>query len=351
MRRERSAYAAKKALGIYEGDKYLSMIIDAADQSDHALPHSATKSHTSDAAWKIKLHLIGVLVHGRGSYVYTCPPHLAQGNNITVQALWDTIVKIKTKNGKLPPVLFLQLDNTTKSCKGRYLMAFLALLVEHNVFKKIVLSFLPVGHTHEDIDQFFSCISRTLRFYDAHSRLSLAHCIKRSFRKWGVPPEVTHWTTVANISGWMEDGNKVVKHKDIMAYAAFRFFRSAETGTVWEQARRWPGGGHDDHWGGLTGNDVRQQVWKDDKVPNLLDEYDNVPGAARTKGGPPSAQVQEQVRAGLDSCYVYMKVAEDDKDDCDKLYDLYTTPLSDPMPFAWSKQVVNSILSSSCVCV
>ena len=31
------------------------------------------------------------------------------------------------------------------------------------------MSFLPVGHTHEDIDQLFSCISRKLKHSNAYT--------------------------------------------------------------------------------------------------------------------------------------------------------------------------------------
>lgn len=39
---------------------------------------------------------------------------------------------------------------------NRYLLGFLSYLVEMKIFKKIKVSFLMVGHTHEDIDQVFS---------------------------------------------------------------------------------------------------------------------------------------------------------------------------------------------------
>ena len=42
---------------------------------------------------------MGVLVHGRGSFAYTCPAHLAQGHNVTIQALVDTLVALKKKPG------------------------------------------------------------------------------------------------------------------------------------------------------------------------------------------------------------------------------------------------------------
>jgi hypothetical protein len=47
----------------------------------------------------------------------------------------------------------LQLDNTCKQNKARFLMAFLGDLVSRGIFREIYVSFLPVGHTHEDIDQ------------------------------------------------------------------------------------------------------------------------------------------------------------------------------------------------------
>lgn len=39
---------------------------------------------------------------------------------------------------------------------GRYLLGFMCYLVEIGLFKKIKISFLMVGHTHEDVDQVFS---------------------------------------------------------------------------------------------------------------------------------------------------------------------------------------------------
>ena len=48
----------------------------------------------------------------------------------------------------LPPVMVLQLDNTWQENKNSHMFAFLASLVEAGVFEKIIVNFLPVGHTH-----------------------------------------------------------------------------------------------------------------------------------------------------------------------------------------------------------
>ena len=181
--RERSSYARRRLRGMYAPKKYMSIILDASDNGEYPLPHGRTKSHLADQAWRLKMHVMGVIVHGVATFAYTCPAHLAQGHNITIQALWESIVRV-SKEQALPPVLYIQLDNTTKQCKGRWVKAFCAMLVHHGVFQKIVVSYLPVGHTHEDIDQFFSRIATQLRLNDAYSRIALARAIERSYRKW-----------------------------------------------------------------------------------------------------------------------------------------------------------------------
>ena len=109
VKRERLSYRLRQ-LESMRSDEYLSLIIDAADQSEHGIPHSFAKSHFTDAAWKLKMHLIGVIAHGYGAYVYTCPANFAQGHNITIQAIVDTLDHIKKEKNliKLPvPTLFL----------------------------------------------------------------------------------------------------------------------------------------------------------------------------------------------------------------------------------------------------
>ena len=63
----------------------------------------------------------------------------------------------------LPKNLYLQLDNSTKDNKNQYLMAFLSLLTTRGIFREIQVGFLLVGHTHEDIDAYFSHQSKSLK--------------------------------------------------------------------------------------------------------------------------------------------------------------------------------------------
>lgn len=79
----------------------------------------------------------------------------------------DAILLVHPNNriGTIPLAknLYLQLENSTKDNKHKYLMAFLSLLTTHYVFKKIMVRFLLVGHMHEDIDAYFSLWSHWRR--------------------------------------------------------------------------------------------------------------------------------------------------------------------------------------------
>ena len=65
----------------------------------------------------------------------------------------------------------MQLDNTTGENKNETVLGFLAWLCAVGTFKKVTLSFLPVGHTHEDIDAVFGVLMRYLNRIDRISTL------------------------------------------------------------------------------------------------------------------------------------------------------------------------------------
>ena len=81
-----------------------------------------------------RTHLTGAICHGDG-LVYTYLdlflwPHDC---NIVINIILD----ILSRQRHIPPVLYLQLDNTARENKNQYLLAFLAYLVEQRVFKEV----------------------------------------------------------------------------------------------------------------------------------------------------------------------------------------------------------------------
>jgi len=75
-----------------------------------------------------------------------------------VSLLSEVIYDIPTSVSNLG----IQLDGSSENWNIT-LLAFLNHLAEENIFESVTVHRLPVGHTHEDIDQLFSVISQTPR--------------------------------------------------------------------------------------------------------------------------------------------------------------------------------------------
>ncbi|KAL3682589.1 hypothetical protein R1sor_000611 [Riccia sorocarpa] len=67
--------------------------------------------------------------------------------------------ELQASTRMLPPNLYIQLDNSAKDNKNWVMMTFCSELVARGCCKMITMSFLVVGHTHEDVDAFFSKVN------------------------------------------------------------------------------------------------------------------------------------------------------------------------------------------------
>ncbi|CAH1271076.1 LAMB1 [Branchiostoma lanceolatum] len=145
-------------------ENYLSIIIDSMDQNKSAIPQFDTETKLQASLKPLRVHLTGALVHGQQrAFVYAWTEKFRMDTNITVNVLISILLELaKDYNGHLPNTLYLQLDNSAKECKNKYIIAFAAWLVHLRVFRKVKLGYLMPGHTHEDVDQMFSRFSTHL---------------------------------------------------------------------------------------------------------------------------------------------------------------------------------------------
>ena len=204
-----------------------------------------------------------------------------------------------------------------------------------------------MGHTHEDIDQFFSRIAMLLRTRDAHSRLELARIISHvhaSSSEWGKVRLVKHWENVANISGWLED--KVHEMPSITQWHQFRFMKNPTSGAVMLMAREWPGE-RGDYWSGFTKSDVSQRIWTTDDVPNLLAEYASVP-PAQSPAKPASLENISKTQKGVVSLLEHLHATQEAKTDTLRLriLEVFSTPAPD-FKFSWEKDTICSLLGNA----
>ena len=80
-----------------------------------------------------RTHLTGVINHGYGVSCYINLLTWPHDANLVINVLVDTILKRE----RLPPVLYLQLDNTARENKNQFIMTFLSYLVQVGVFKEV----------------------------------------------------------------------------------------------------------------------------------------------------------------------------------------------------------------------
>ena len=70
---------------------------------------------------------------------------------------------------------------SSRENKNRYVFGYCGLLVKCGLFKEVNVHFLPVGHTHEDIDQLFSRIAVLLKSLCVFCVDEMHAAVKRSY--------------------------------------------------------------------------------------------------------------------------------------------------------------------------
>ena len=167
---ERVQYHTVRRTGQTRPDQVISMIVDSCSKWKTELPR-----FTRDLLkGKVTPHgnsLCTCLVHQNkedpknpgGAFNYFIEDAVAGGGNVTAEVIWRTLCKLQEIREVWAERLHVQLDNTTKENKNHTVFAFLAWLVQSGNFHKVTVSFLPVGHTHEDIDALFGVVVRFLR--------------------------------------------------------------------------------------------------------------------------------------------------------------------------------------------
>ena len=162
QRKQREKYYKHKRKATENPNKYMSIIMDGMDQKKNNLPVMGRYTKTESP---LTQRIIGVKVHGIKNYAFVVDETVPGGSNLMVEILRRVLLDLQEKH-KLPSdskcTLFLQVDNCGEN-KNKTMFGFLTHLVGENIFHKVKAGFLMVGHTHEDIDQFFSTIATHLK--------------------------------------------------------------------------------------------------------------------------------------------------------------------------------------------
>jgi hypothetical protein len=103
-----------------------------------------------DGGMFLTQHLIGLKDANAGVALSWCFNEFITGSQLTCTVLSNYLATLGDISDK---IIFLQLDNCGGENKNWNVLRFLSTLVELGRVKAFHVNFLPVGHTHIDIDQ------------------------------------------------------------------------------------------------------------------------------------------------------------------------------------------------------
>ena len=178
-------------------------------------------SKTLDGLPAHHFHVSGVLNHGGSTKatVFLWDDRWPHDPNAFLETLVRTLKAELEAKGKLKDVLYIQLDNAPNTNKNKFVLFFCALLVAWKLFRKVKVSFLLVGHTHEDIDQMFSRFAEALRRADVTSWQQMASLFRNSFTFDLEPPTVHFKKDVYDYKAWMAPHMpKIKNHTEPMCF-------------------------------------------------------------------------------------------------------------------------------------
>lgn len=150
--RERTAYQDRIQQARTHSNSYLSLAIDG--KTTDRVPIKLPLPKTTSGVPRLKLHVVSLLNNNTDqAYFHVFHDHWASNGDVTATVLLDYLKSLADSSTTWPHTLYLQLDNCIRENKNHTLFAVLASLVKQNWFKDIYVDYLPVSHTHINIDQ------------------------------------------------------------------------------------------------------------------------------------------------------------------------------------------------------
>ena len=139
------------------------------DQAKLQSPYYCQNTKELTNLLKLKNHLTGVLIHNGNLSsdkllaVFLNNDQFTRGSNKTISVLFHVLLDFQVNIRRLPLKLLIQTDNCGKDLKNQNVLAFYYLLVEMNVFEEVLVSHMPPGHTHNQLDFCFGLIAEKIK--------------------------------------------------------------------------------------------------------------------------------------------------------------------------------------------
>lgn len=152
---ERKAYYSRMSSAKLNPENFVGIISDGMAQNHCKLPHLMNMREFGSP---LPQHLQGIIDNGKEFVVYRTFHTVRLDANAAIHALLMQLEqRVNPVTRKLPSTVYLQVDGGSENC-NKYMLSVCELLVIRRLCLKVVLTRLPVGHTHENIDAMFGVI-------------------------------------------------------------------------------------------------------------------------------------------------------------------------------------------------
>jgi hypothetical protein len=182
---ERISYYARRQKACAMPHKYLSFISDGMMQMHCQMPWYGNL----DMADYLQQHIQGVLAHGRFMNVFRTFHNVYNDSNMQIYTFLRSLEKVYDAEGFIPDDVFLQLDGGQENV-SKNVIGLCELLAARGIIKRLHLTRLMVGHTHEDIDGRFALIWKRVRSAFVLTMSEYEKCIHQALSKDDLPCEV-----------------------------------------------------------------------------------------------------------------------------------------------------------------
>lgn len=183
----------------------LCLIIDKMTAFTTTVPTMHPMPKAMNAGHRLSVTVTGVIVQGIGSFAFTSMDSQSSGCDLTIEVLYRVLQLLQSMGYRFPGKAYFYGDNHT-DIKTPAVLLFLAYLVRIGVFTHAKACFLLVGHSHLDIDQFFSVLSRYLKLKHALA-ISLARFLaglRSAFKREEMKPTVVEVDYVRSWTAWLK---------------------------------------------------------------------------------------------------------------------------------------------------
>ena len=111
------------------------------DQSKTNLPNCSILSKSSSSLWRLRTHITGTIIHtraphGKVAYGFIDCLQWPHGSNLTLTILLKSIYEYQN-DYPLAENLYIQMDNTCRENKNRFVLSMCAVLVQLGIFQKV----------------------------------------------------------------------------------------------------------------------------------------------------------------------------------------------------------------------